>query len=335
MRNARRIGIGCLLEVAMLAAVGFAAPAAARQKLPARRVECGDVVTESLRVANNLLCSGVGLVVGAPDITIDLGGHRIDGGNTASSIGIDNSTGRDDVVIQNGVVSSFENGIVLQNASRNTVTGIRAYGNSGAGIHLLSSSENEIRDNVVSGGGPGIVVEQASDENVLAGNDTSGNFGDGIFIASSAGNVLTGNVAVANIVFGIDVMESPNTILRANVASGNTMGGVVIVAGSNNAVVAKNQASANDIEGIGIFSSSGTLTGNTAHENGVNGIDSDTDGVTLKKNKADGNGFQNGGPGDGMGLGIIAVAGVTSSGNKANGNDDPAQCSSDLECHVP
>ena len=86
--------------------------------------------------------------------------------------------------------------------------------------------------------------------------------------------------------------------------------------------------------GILVFGgSNNVLVGNTTHENGRHGIESESSAITLKKSKANGNGFLGGGVGDDVGLGISVPPGATSSGNKALGNDDPNECEAPTPGH--
>ena len=325
------------LALAAGLAVAFApARSAAKPKLPSRTVVCGEVLTESLRVANNLRdCPGDGLLVGAPGITIDLGGHRIDGDLAAGNAGIDNGAGHNDVVIQNGIVSEFESGVLLQGASGNAVTELRVIDNA-FGIDLSSSPGNTLKGNVATNHSMGIRLVAGSDDNLVSANDSSGN-AIGFYVEASSGNLFTGNLAEGNRVFGVENFSAPGNDYRGNVLRGSGFAGLILDGASNDCVVKGNQASANDRVGIEITLGTGNvLLGNSTHENGENGILSNTNAVTLKKNKANGNGFLSGGAGDDMGLGIAVPAGATSSGNKAAGNDDPNECEADdLNCFVP
>jgi hypothetical protein len=87
---------------------------------PLTTVHCGQTLTSSVRLANDLAnCSGPGLVVGADGITVDLNGHTIDGTvDTAPDCslppfgtpGIDTG-GHNHLTIENGTVQHFLNGI--------------------------------------------------------------------------------------------------------------------------------------------------------------------------------------------------------------------------------
>jgi parallel beta-helix repeat protein len=310
-----------LLPLGVLLALAAPASAAAK-KLPARVVECGQVITESLRVANPLVdCPDAGLVVGAPDITIDLGGHRVEGSGNAT--GIDNSAGHDGVAIRNGSVSDFSTGILLEGASGNRLESLLVRGNE-LGVSLIGSAGNTIRGVSARDGGEGIRLEDLSNDNSLAANDASRNAISGIRIVESSGNVLVANTALANGQYGFETSLSNDTALRGNAARGNVDTGFV-VAGSPGTVLKKNAASGNGFFGIFIQDEGVELVRNTADENGTNGIMAES-AVTLRGNRASGNGFVGGGAGDDVGLGIAAPAGSTSVANRASGNDDPREC---------
>lgn len=188
----------CALGIAVVAAVASPRVAqAGADKLPSRTVQCGETVSESLRVANNLRdCAGSGLVVGAAGLTIDLGGHRIDGSSAAGSVGIDNAAGHAGVAIRNGIVAQFEDGVLLQDASGNTLSSLRVIDNV-SGVRLASSSGNTLNAIVAAGNGIGFRVELASNDNAFTGNDASAD-GEGFYVEASSGNAFAGNVASGN-----------------------------------------------------------------------------------------------------------------------------------------
>src|SRR5205085_11947125 len=62
------------------AASGSATPAPTpTQSYPSREGTCAMRVTESFTLANDLTCTGDGMVVVSDNITVDLGGHRLTG----------------------------------------------------------------------------------------------------------------------------------------------------------------------------------------------------------------------------------------------------------------
>ena len=70
-------------------------------------------------MTNDLLdCLGNGLVIGANGITLDLGGHTIDG--TGLGVGIVNN-GFDSVTITNGIVQEFDFGVQLNDGTATNI----------------------------------------------------------------------------------------------------------------------------------------------------------------------------------------------------------------------
>ena len=86
------------------------------RKPPLVSVTCGQTLTHSIRLANDLTnCAGDGLIVGADGVTVDLNGHAIDGDGTPGATGPDVGildTGRNGVTIKGGTVREFDRGVV-------------------------------------------------------------------------------------------------------------------------------------------------------------------------------------------------------------------------------
>ena len=110
MTPASRLAIATVLLAIGLLGLPAVAPAAI--------VSCGQVITATIVVENDLAdCPAAGLVVGAPGIIVDLGGHTIAGGASATR-GIDVS-GFNGVVVRNGTVIDFPADVRVSGA-RNT-----------------------------------------------------------------------------------------------------------------------------------------------------------------------------------------------------------------------
>ena len=329
MRNDTRLLLAFLLLFPAAEARAHA------DKLPVRKVACGETITASLRLANSLLdCPGDGLVVGAADLTIDLGGHRIDGvGAESGGVGIRNEPGFAGVTIRNGLVTQFYDGVRLGFAAGTSLSGLRLFYND-TGIRLISSDGNEIRNCVATGNDNGFSLEAFSRRNAFVENDASGNGYDGFYVEQSGGT-FAGNTASANGAHGFELYTAAGALLKGNAVRANQAAGIVIDLDSTDNVLKGNRSSGNGTHGIEIFSGArNVLTRNTLEENAGHGIRSDTNQVELRANRADRNGFANGNA-DGLGLCILVPAGAVQSGNKAIGNDDARECQSDeLSCAV-
>src|SRR5262249_57134804 len=71
----------------------------------------GQTVTTSAILAQNLTCSGPGVIVGASNLTIDLQGLALTGDRMSGHQGIDDTGGFDNIQVRNGLVRNFNNGI--------------------------------------------------------------------------------------------------------------------------------------------------------------------------------------------------------------------------------
>lgn len=282
-----RIGLlGAALAVPLLTA--GASPAAADE------VTCGTVVTTSIVLTDDLgPCPGDGLIAGADDITIDLGGYTISGTGTGAGVRVAQRTG---VTVTGGTIEGFHTGVVLDESTAGTV------------------SKLVLRDNI-----RGVNVA-GSDGNLVEKNTIVGSGLDAIRLGLSADNVISKNVLTGN-VFGIGVADfSTGNLVEKNVLRDTRGFGIAVFSDSDANRIEKNDVQ-RTAQGDGItVSTDSDLTSvvrNLAHGNGDDGIDTDNPQTTITGNIANTNGD----------LGIEAVAGVTDGGgNLASGNGNPAQC---------
>lgn len=144
----------------------------------AHGARCDATITESTRLQRDLLrCPGVGLVIGADGITLDLNGHTIAGdpGITEPvADGIDNEAGHDRVVVKNGTVRGFGAGVVVVGATGNQFRHLRLTANEFEGLELFFSDDSRIEKNLAAGNGvdtdySGIILYQ-SHRNEISGN---------------------------------------------------------------------------------------------------------------------------------------------------------------------
>ena len=156
--------VGFSVALLTLGLFAFALPAEAA---PATVVTCGQSITTSIRLANDLIdCPGDGLVIGADHITLDLGGHSITGVNAPGSEGIADD-GHAGIAVTNGTIADFFlNGIGLRDAPGSAVSHmtIRTIGAGGegiasAGVLVKDSPNTSVSDSGISPatGQPGAV----------------------------------------------------------------------------------------------------------------------------------------------------------------------------------
>jgi len=258
----------------------------------AATVTCGQVITQSTRLLNDLTdCPLDGLVVGAPDIEIDLDGHTVDGpgyfpGQPGSPYevpelglpaGIRN-VGFENVVITGGTIQGFGYGVQLMAGTRfNLVEGLTVRENATAGIELADADDgrnaNEVRGNTVEANEIGIALVAGSENSVVRDNDFAGNLGVALHLLDATGHRVEENTVTG--VTTDPALDSDGGFLledaRENTIAGNTLSdtgdaGIVVSAGSHRNVVRDNVMSRTGDAGVTIDDSDGNeVTGNTSH----------------------------------------------------------------------
>ena len=198
---------------------------------------CGQTVTTNAFLAQDLSCSGQsGVVVGAPNIIIDLKGHALTGDGT--DYGVDDTGGFDGAKVENGVVRAFFDGVLL-NADGVVVSNLVASGNSAKGIAI---------------GGAGARVESSI---------ADGNVGYGIDILGPSARVRSSS-ASGNGSAGIQIL-GPSAQVSSATVTGN--GGGIVVAGAS-ARVKSSTVSGNRGVGIEVNGDAARVGGNRADGNG-------------------------------------------------------------------
>ena len=243
--------------------LGVALPSTARAAEGS--LTCGGPITRSVTLTADLYCVGDALVIGADRITLDLGGHFVDG-----EVAIRNR-GHDGVTIRHGSAGDHaEYGVLLEGgADDNRIIGLTVSGEV-AGIGVYDSDHNVIRDNEsYLAGGYGIWLEHAHgnliEANRMAKENDDGNQG-GIYLMGAS---------------------SANQVVR-NVASSNGSDGIHVAVGSRKNLIAANSATWNTDDGIDVEDPDNLVSGNTANENQDYGIEA-VPGTRGAGNSASGN----------------------------------------------
>ena len=206
---------------------------------------CGQTVTTSAVLTQDLVCTGSGVIVGASGITIDLKGSTLRGDRDLTDYGIDDSGGFDHVTVKNGVLRNFGEGVWVVSASpadKIAVSNVVAAGNLDAGI-AVSGDSASIKSSSASGNANSIGIEV---------------FGDSAKIQSStaSGDLL-----------GIEVQGNSATI-QSSTASGNLRGIYVL---GDSAKIQSSTASGNSDFGIEAQGDAASVSGNHADGNGYSG----------------------------------------------------------------
>jgi parallel beta-helix repeat protein len=274
-----------LLAVVAAAVLAVMVPAAQPAAGAGANVSCGQTLTQSTTLTNDLVdCPGNGLLVGADNIRIDLNGHTIDGTNARKpgTAGIQTKGRRANVTIVNGTVTDFYfNGVSLSgrgNAVRKvTVRNIGAgcrQGDICVGISLMNCRGCTVADSVVSNAvhafrANGINVDESPGARVMR-NRVRRNAGEGISMFHSPASHIVGNTFDENKGDGIHVNSgSDSTWVTGNEARGNRNAGIAVGA-SRKAHVLDNEVSGNGDLGLLLFDLADSVArGNRARGNGT------------------------------------------------------------------
>lgn len=332
------------LTVAAFLILG-AGQASAHKPKPKQNVTCGQVITHNTHVKNDLTdCPGDGLVIGASNIRVDLGGHTIDGVNTGD--GINNTGGFDNVTVRHGTIQQFHTGVELTNADGNNLNrlkvtqnpfdGIRLTGSNNNkighvresssfdGIFLVNSDHNRITHSRANGNGSsGIVLQFLNDFNKVDHNVAHDNGAWGLTSDGSHNDTYTHNWLFKNGTAGLEPFNGVSLSVTKNTLTKNGVG--ILFFNTDTSLLKGNNTRLNTSDGIQTDSAStgNQLVKNHSNKNGHDGVHVAGAGNTITKNHADKN----------VNLGIFALAGNTDGGgNSAHLNGNPLQCSG-VVCH--
>ncbi|HEU0303450.1 MAG TPA: right-handed parallel beta-helix repeat-containing protein [Gaiellaceae bacterium] len=281
-------------------------------------VSCGQVVTVNVTLDSDLSCTGDGIVIGAPHITVNLNGHTVDGDDGLGDFGILNASGFDRVRILNGRVTDFENGVLLSGgADDNVIAHIEVRSSSFDGIVIGGGDRNIVSTNVVvANGASGIGVGAQGDHNWIQANSVVGNGFGGILVVGGDNNVISGNEVTVNAGHGISVQSgATGNLVDSNRVFGSDAGNGVNLAAAPGNTITRNQSDGNEGNGISLSDSDSVLVeSNSVDGNDLDGIDIGTgsDLARVRLNKALANHFH--------GISVFLGASPLLEGNVATGN---------------
>jgi len=277
-----------LLTAAALAVAGLATTTTAEAAVLA----CGQVITQSTTLDADVgPCPANGIIIGADNITFDLGGHTIFGTpNSGDGAGVLLQT-RQGVTVKHGTTTQFDGGVVILGGGRNTVTNIYATQNFGAsqghppaaatnygdGILVQASSNNSIIGNTADNNGP------FSGIGVIQGDTDHPGFPSG----PATFNLVQGNSVTNNTTCRVGLCDNDGIRLEPNVTdnrvignsvAGNGLDGISLFGGATRNLVQSNAVHDNGFlgavrgDGIRVFGPGNTIQGNTATNNAAGGV---------------------------------------------------------------
>jgi large repetitive protein len=225
-------------------------------------VGCGQVLTQSTRLTTNLTdCPGNGLVIGASNITVDLGGRTIDGINLG--VGVINN-GFDNVVITNGFIQNFDYAVQLNaGTAGNVVFNLNTLGNQDGGIQLSNADQggvgNVVRNNTIEGSFNGVALIGGTSAGVVRNNTITAAANNGVYVLNSNDNRVEANTISDNSGAGVGLEGASGNSVLGNTLAANAKGGVVlgtVLLPANNNLVEDNQITGGGADGISVINSS-------------------------------------------------------------------------------
>jgi parallel beta-helix repeat protein len=265
---------------AVLAVAGTGVPAAPVFGADATAVmDCGSVVTGDTTLANDLIdCAGVGLVVGADHVDLDLNGHRVDGNGSADVEGIQ-VVGRHDVTITDGTVTDFVEGVAvlgshgirvrdltlsdhrhvgvfIDRSRKVTVERTRLSRIAFSGIFGTRSTRLRIEHNRVRNSGGGVGLRHTTASRIAHNRSVRTECGGLLLYDGSRDNLVDANVVVRDGCEGISLHgRSDRNLIRGNHVRSSDAG--VGIDQSRHNVVVGNTLLDNRFVGVYAFGASG------------------------------------------------------------------------------
>ena len=195
---------------------------------PEATLSCGQEISESVTLANDLQCDPIGLIVTGDNVVLDLGGHTISGpgpGRRAWPLPsfdvADIIVHGDNVTVRNGTLGASGIALLAEGASGGLFSGLRTAGNY-YGIYLYEGGGHTVEGNAVRENVYGLHL-QTSHGNRLYTNDLSVQThhspgGYGLYLYASNDNLIEGNTVQDNLNWGLWFSASTgNTIVRNNI----------------------------------------------------------------------------------------------------------------------
>jgi hypothetical protein len=155
-------------------------------------LQCGQTLTKSVTMTNNPSnCPGKGLIIGADNIVVDLGGRTISG--APGNWGVD-FAGHSGVTLRNGFVRDFHVGAYVD-GNANTIDRLRATRGSTSGIQTfgvwIEGDRNRVLNSTQSGYDRGVNVGFYRSYNTITGDRASNTF-VGVWLESEGiGNTVS------------------------------------------------------------------------------------------------------------------------------------------------
>jgi parallel beta-helix repeat protein len=192
---------------------------------PTAIASCGQLITRDVILLKDIECPGIGMIVGADGITINLNNHKLSlVNNTDTSripeveeIGILVPDQKNITIRGPGIISGFDKAIEFAGSERGYALDLKLTDNN-IGLSLKASDGITIYRSFIEQNTIGI-VSQSSKDALIVSNQLSQNTNEGIVLMDSNYFIIGANSLIGNGNIGIflDVSSFNNTISSNNV----------------------------------------------------------------------------------------------------------------------
>src|SRR5205809_989866 len=216
-----------------VAASASATPAASpTQSFPTREGTCAMRVSETFTLANDMNCTGDGMVIVSDNITVDLGGHTLTGPGMGpqtwplpqlDSVGV-RVGGHTGVTIRNGKTTAVSTGIYFIDMVSSSIESVTTLRNR-FGFYIHASQKITVKDSDVEFNIYGLHLQNSDDcilvNNLLARQTYNSPGGYGLYLYASSHNRVTDNTIDSNINWGIWFSDAKENVIFHNNVVGN------------------------------------------------------------------------------------------------------------------
>jgi hypothetical protein len=253
---------------------------------------CGSGLAVSFTLSHDIgECPTGGFEITASNVVLNLNGFKIFGtDSTGDGNGVTIDSGVSNVVIENGTITAFDEGIFIANGVHHvTISHVHVLGNvgdgslTGDGIYAAPASSDHIvvTHSDIENNGPFTGVTISGTDSALTSSTVIANAGYGAFVETATatvhGNTIRNSSEWGLYVSATDVHITANHILDNGYATKN--GGIGIV--GPGAVVKHNVVTYNAGSGIKQFNTDGHFVSNTATKNGISGSGFDLEDINV------------------------------------------------------
>jgi len=186
-------------------------------------------------VQQDLASSSTCFFITADNVTLDFGGHVLEGDGDWGDYGvvIEGAAG---TLVKNGIIKNFQIGIFFNHSQQGVVSDMQLEHHADSGIFLSGSSDISVRDTLLLYNGyyGGKVVSGA--ENTFLRNTFYENEDSGLSIQGSLKNMIASNVFGRNAWNGVSLYKSHENVLQGNRAHDNLWNGLSLTLSSQNSI---------------------------------------------------------------------------------------------------